>query len=162
MKKALSALAISGAILTTSCANMGISSDPIAVTESTTINASAADVWVEVGGFNSLARWHPAVKISRQLHDQRYLTLANDAEIVEQETARNEDAMSYSYRILSGPLPVEDYHATISVMPVGSDKAKVTWRSTFEAAGVSDSEAEDAIRGVYKAGLQQLNRMFVQ
>ena len=162
MKKLFSALLMGSAVLTTSCANMGLSGDPIAVTESTIVNASAADVWGEVGGFNTLARWHPAVTISRQVHDQRYLTLANGAEIVEQETARDNDAMSYSYRILSGPLPVEDYHSTIRVTPMGGDQAKVSWSSTFEAAGVSDGEAEDVIRGVYKAGLQQLNRMYTE
>lgn len=162
MKKAFTALAISSALLTASCAHLGLSGDPLSVSESTTIKAPASEVWKEVGGFNALSRWHPAVKMSKQLHDQRYLTLAGGGEIVEQETARDEDAMTYSYRILSGPLPVEDYESTISVTPVNSGEAKVTWSSTFDAAGVPDGKAQDVIRDVYKAGLQQLNRMYTE
>jgi len=160
MKKAISTLLICGSALTASCANMGLMGDPLSVTESTTVNAPASEVWALVGEFNDLERWHPAVTMSKQLADQRYLTLADGAEIVEQETARDNAAMSYSYRILSGPLPVEDYQATINVSSISANESTVTWRSTFEANGVSGDQAEDVIRGVYKAGLQHLNRMY--
>lgn len=162
MKKAISTLLICGSALTASCANMGLMNDSLAVSESTTIQAPAKEVWALVGEFNDLERWHPAVTMSKQLADQRYLTLADGAEIVEQETARDDTAMSYSYRILSGPLPVEDYQATINVSSVNANESTVTWSSTFDANGVPDAQAEEVIRGVYKAGLQQLNRMYTQ
>lgn len=161
MKKTISTLLICGSALTASCANMGLMSDQLAVTESTTVQAPAAEVWKLVGEFNDLERWHPAVTISKQLFDQRYLTLAGGGEIVEQETARDDGQMSYSYRIVSGPLPVDGYQATISVTPVNAMKSTVTWSSTFEANGVPGDQAEDVIRGVYEAGLQNLKRMYM-
>ncbi len=161
MKKIISTLLVCGSALTASCANMGMMADQLSVSESATINASSADLWKLVGEFNDLERWHPAVTISKQVSDQRYLTLAGDGgEIVEQETARNDSEMTYSYRIVSSPLPVEGYEATISVTEVSTTKSRITWSSTFEADGVPDSKAEDIIRGVYQAGMTELQLMY--
>ncbi len=160
MKKTLSTLLICGSALTASCANMNGMHEQSIVTESVRVNAPAADVWQLVGEFNDLKRWHPAVKISKQVSDQRYLTLQDDTEMVEQETARDDSGMSYSYRIVSSPLPVAAYNATISVMAVGASQSEVTWRSSFDAKGVSKAEAEATIRGVYRAGLDHLQQMY--
>lgn len=159
MKKSLSTLLVCGSVLLTSCASMN-SSEPSHVSESARVQTSAENLWKLVGNFNDLDRWHPAVKISRQLSDQRFLELQDGAEIVEQQTARDDAQMSYSYRIVSGPLPVQQYQATISVRAVGSDQSEVTWSSDFRPDGVSSMEAEKVIKGVYQAGFQQLQTMY--
>jgi hypothetical protein len=47
---------------------------------------------------------------------------------------------------------VSDYSSRLWVEP--SDQgAAITWSSTFEAQGVSESEAEELIAGIYRAGL---------
>ncbi|MDO6683243.1 SRPBCC family protein [Oceanobacter sp. 5_MG-2023] len=160
MNKTLSTLVICGSALTASCAHMDSMDGQASVTESVKVNAPAAEVWALVGEFNDLNRWHPAVKLSKQVSDRRYLTLQDGAEIVEEETSRDNSGMNYSYRILSGPLPVEAYNATISVTSMGDSQSKVTWQSTFDAKGMSRPEAEAVISGVYRGGLDQLQRMY--
>ena len=72
--------------------------------------------------------------------------------IVEVETARDNASMSYSYAFVQGPLPVKAYNATIAVRPNGAG-SNIVWTATFDAAGMSETEAESDIAGVYEAGL---------
>ncbi len=72
--------------------------------------------------------------------------------IVEVETARDETGMSYSYSFIQGPLPVHAYNATLSVRANGAGST-VVWTATFDAAGMTDSEALADITGVYDDGL---------
>ena len=77
----------------------------------------AAEVWALVGGFCDIQKWHPAVaKCEETTKDGkvfRTLTLKDGAKIEEEQTKK--ETTSYSYTIISGPLPVKDYHATLTV-----------------------------------------------
>jgi len=126
---------------------------------------SAQQVWDTVGGFNNLAKWHPAVARSEESKSGdttvRTLHLHGGASLVERLEAINNKAHSYSYTILEGPLPVARYRSTLQV----SEKADgngctVEWSSDFEPSGASESDAVKAIRGVYQAGFDNLRKMF--
>ena len=60
----------------------------------------------------------------------------------------------------SGPLPVANYTAEITVRDDGKGGSEVEWSSDFEAQGVGDQDAVQAIQGVYQAGLDNLRKMF--
>ena len=62
---------------------------------------------------------------------------------------------SYSYTILSGPLPVANYHSTISVTadPKGS---ALKWMGTFDAKGAPDADAKKMFDGIYETGVKAL------
>lgn len=127
------------------------------VTRTRVIAAPPAAVWSIVGGFCDIALWHPQVSRCTLSTENgtpvRALVAAGGlGTLVERETARDEAGMRYGYSLLSGPLPVRNYAATISVTPIGTG-ATVTWRATFEASGMSDAEAVADIAGVYEAGL---------
>jgi len=157
MKKALYSFVIGGTALLSACANMGGGSGPVAVSETVALDAPAAEVWSLVGEFNDMERWHPAVKISKQLAEYRHLILQDDSVIVEEETGRDDAAMTYSYKILSGPLPVSNYQSTITVTAISANKSSVTWSSTFTP---ESADAAGTIRDVYQAGLDKLDMMY--
>ncbi|HYI72148.1 MAG TPA: SRPBCC family protein [Skermanella sp.] len=121
--------------------------------------SSPAALWERIGDFCGVARWHPAVE-SCALSAQdgatvRTLALKGGGVIVEKLESRDEAGRSYSYSIVSAPLPVRDYLSVISVVPAGSGSA-VVWRGSFDAQGVSDAEAVRTMEGVYKAGADEL------
>jgi hypothetical protein len=120
--------------------------------------ARAETVWSVIGGFQSLADWHPAVDSStRSMADGaelRRLALKGGGEIVEALTGM--DGMSYGYRIVSGPLPVADYTATLTVLPA-VDGCIVAWSSNFTPTA---DGAEDVIAGIYEAGFGALASRF--
>ena len=132
--------------------------------------ASPADrVWQLVGDFNSLHEWHPAVEESRlnraddedgDGETQRTLELAGGGEIRERLEDSDDQQMQYRYSILDGPLPVENYVATIRVRADGVNRCTVEWTSDFDPVGVKDAEAVQIIEGIYSAGLENLRKLF--
>ena len=132
------------------------------VTRSRVVAAPPAAVWSLIGGFCDIARWHPQVTrctlSSESGAPVRALVAAGGlGTLIEIETARDEGALSYSYRLVSGPLPVKDYTATLSVAPIGKG-ATITWTARFEAEGMTEAEAVADIAGVYEAGLAGIAR----
>ena len=127
------------------------------VTKTVTVAASPTAVWKTIGGFCGIGEWHPVVEkcaLSKKGgKDERTLSLKGGGTIVEQEQSRDDKKMDYTYTILSGPLPVEDYKSTIMVEKDGSG-SKVTWTGNFKAKGAPDDKAKEAIAGVYEAGLK--------
>ena len=130
------------------------------VSMSTKLPVAAAQVWGLVGGWNAVADWHPAVEKSELEGggEVRRLHLAGGGEIVETLTNHDDGERTYSYEIKSGPLPVANYKATISVQDE-DDGAKVEWSSDFEPSGASEGDAVAAIQGIYQAGLDNLKKL---
>lgn len=123
------------------------------------VAASPEKVWQTIGNFCGIADWHPAITKcapgEQNGKPTRHLTLKNGAIIDEEQTARSDSGMQYSYRILQSPLPVSDYHSTISVVKKGNG-SEVTWKGTFKAKDASDADATKAIQGIYDSGLESL------
>tara|TARA_R110002049_G_scaffold18749_5_gene71292 strand:- start:2010 stop:2501 length:492 start_codon:yes stop_codon:yes gene_type:complete len=134
------------------------------VSKEVTVNASPDTTWKMIGDFNHLDVWHPVVVSSELMHDgnnhMRLLTLGNGATITEKQISHNDVERSYTYAILTSPLPVADYVSTISVSAAADGKSTVTWSSSFDASGASDEDAVNAISGVYDAGLNSLDKHF--
>ncbi len=159
-------LAIFGAV-----ASVGIAHAAAPVlheTKTMEIAAPPAKVWGMIGQFPDLT-WVPPVKTSSATEGNtvgsvRTLDLGGPR-LMEQLTAYDPAAMSYSYVITKDPanvktLPVTDYSSTISVKPSGLGSL-VTWTGAFKradqgdapAATMDDKAALSAIGGVYDAGL---------
>ena len=135
------------------------------VNSTTNLPVPASAVWAVIGGFNALPDWHPAIAKSdleqKDGNKVRTLTLAGGGgTIVERLDASDDKARTYSYSILSGPLPVANYHATIKVSEAGSGGCAIEWSSEFDAEGAPESDAAAAVRGIYEAGFENLKKMF--
>ena len=136
------------------------------VSMSTKLNVSAQQVWDVIGGFNALPDWHPLVDKSEIDEGGeatiRRLSLAGGGTIIERLEAVNANERRYSYSILHGLLPVAGYQATIKVTEdEGEGCCAVEWSSEFDpTSGTGESDAVEAISGVYKAGLENLKKMF--
>jgi len=120
------------------------------------------DVWETIGRFNALQDWHPAVEESELEEGGRVrrLKLAGGGEIVERLEQLDEEGHAYRYSILSSPLPVGRYTATIRVRPAADGKGSVVeWSSDFEPQG-SEQEALETIQGIYRAGFDNLRKLF--
>jgi hypothetical protein len=135
------------------------------VSLSTTLPVPARTVWDAIGGFNSLAKWHPAVAKSEEAKEGtatvRRLTLHGGGTIVERLEGKDDRKRTYSYSIVAGPLPVAAYKATLHVEENKDGKScQVEWSSTFEPSGAPEPEAVKVIRGIYEAGFENLRKMF--
>jgi hypothetical protein len=126
---------------------------------SRTTSESVDAVWRKIGDFCGIANWHPAVAKCELSADkkERTLTLKGGSTLVEHLVSWNDKTHSYTYKIVSGPLPVDNYISTLHVATAKSGSGSVIyWRGQYTAKGASDADAKNAIDGVYSAGLTSL------
>lgn len=135
------------------------------VSSSTDLPVPATTVWAVIGNFNGLPDWHPAVEKSELKEEGggtlRKLSLMGGGTIEEKLEQVDDKERLYTYSIVSGPLPVTNYTATLRVR--GDDKGSgctVEWSSEFDAQGAPESAAVEAISGIYEAGFENLKKMF--
>jgi hypothetical protein len=141
------------------------------------IAAPPESVWAAVGDFQDMS-WHPAVtKTEGQGGNApgatRTLTLNGGGQIFERLDDYQPAKRSLAYRIERVDpkvLPVTDYSSWISVAQYREGSSLVTWKGVFSRADPSsdsppdrnDQAANDAVTGVYKAGLENLKRLLEQ
>lgn len=143
-----------------------IAGEMLTVTKEAVINTDAKTLWATVGGFGTIHTWHPGVASTAltgdgmTVGDKRELTLGDGAKVYETLEALDDAKMALTYTITESPLPVADYHSTISVSPAGDGKANFKWTSTFEAMGAPAEDAMGAVGGIYQGGIDALNAKF--
>jgi hypothetical protein len=107
--------------------------------------------------FCGIGDWHPAVEKRVLSADgkQRTLSLKGGGTLVEGLESVDNANHTYTYTILSGPLPVTNYHSTISVSadPKG---ASLKWVGKYDAKGAPDADAKKVIDGIYEGGEKAL------
>ncbi len=112
--------------------------------------------WAAVGEFCGIGDWHPAVatcELSSQGKDKiRTLSLKGGGTIVEKLVKWEPRKHSYTYAIISSPLPVSDYVSTISVSPHGDSGSRLVWKGKFSPVG-DEAKAKEVIAGIYTDGL---------
>ena len=64
-----------------------------------------------------------------------------DSAIRERLESHDPAARVFSYSIVEGPMPVENYLATVSVEPLDGDRSRVVWDVTFESTAPEDAIA---------------------
>jgi hypothetical protein len=126
------------------------------------VSMSADELWKLIGQFNAIPEWHPAVSSSK-LEDGgriRRLSLLGGGEIVERLEQIEQGDRLYRYSIVSGPLPVANYTATLRVKDDGKGKAIIEWSSEFDPAGATETDATAAVQDIYRMGFENLRKMF--
>jgi hypothetical protein len=118
---------------------------------------SADALWAKIGDFCGITKWHPAVEKCELSADgkTRTLSLKGGGTIVEALVRTDAASRSYTYSIVSAPLPVANYTSTIAVSADGAGSV-VNWSGKYDAKGVSDADAQKVVQGIYDAGLKAL------
>lgn len=139
----------------------------VKVVETVELNAPATKVWDTVKDFDKWQTWHPAVASTdipsggnNKRGMKRVLHLNGGGDVAETLTAWSNSAKRQTYVITSSPLPVDKYTSTMQVTSNKKGGSKITWSSTFAPKGATPAEAKKAISGVYRAGFDNLQKMF--
>lgn len=126
------------------------------------IAASPGAVWDVVRDFGGVKRWSPAVE-SCELDGQgvgAVRTIKMGEMVIRERLEKiDEGARTLSYAILDAPFPVRNYLATMRISESASGRTKLSWGSTFEAAGgLDESQLHDIFVGVYQQGIEGIRR----
>lgn len=137
---------------------------------STVIGAPAAEVWKVVRDFNGLPSWAPFVVDSRieqnaradQVGCIRNFVLRDGGRIRERLLALSDYDLSYTYAIMESPMAVENYTATLALIPVTDGPATfASWQADFDCAPEREAALSQQIgTGVFLAGLTALKQRF--
>jgi len=155
-----------GLVIAGSAAGALANGGTITVREEVEVAATPAQAWAAIKDFQSWQTWHPAfasTKITKgsgnDVGTVRVLSTKDGAEFLEELVSYDPTSRSYQYRILKSPLTISGYVSTISVndrMP-GS---RISWSSTFAVnEGASEAEIRKTISGVYRSGLDSLQKL---
>jgi hypothetical protein len=137
---------------------------------SSVIPAPASAVWAVIRDFDGLPKWTPFVAESRIEQNApsdkvgciRNFRLKNGGRIRERLLALSDYDMSCTYSILESPMGVENYLATLRLIPVTeSDHTFAEWSAEFDAApDREEALAADIGGNVFAAGLSALKTRF--
>ena len=138
----------------------------VKVYASSVIEAAPERVWAVVRDFNGLPAWHPGIASSRIENDEpadkvgciRNFTLQDGGIIREQLLSLSDYDYLCSYSILSSPMGVRDYQATLRLTPVtDGNRTFVEWSADFACDPGREAELQQQIgEGVFQAGFTAL------
>lgn len=130
------------------------------ISRSADVKASASAVWSVIGPFCAIKDWLPPVgeciEDGKAPPTRILVTKDGKAAFVETQTARNDGEHSYSYAFLSSPLPVSNYRSTIKVSAKGDGSSTITWSGSYTPDEGKEKAANEALIGVYEAGLAEI------
>lgn len=132
---------------------------------SETVAAPAAKVWDVLGDFGGVMKWGGPMMQSCTLEGEgvgavRRIGLAGALEIAERCEAYDAAKRSLSYTIIGkSPIPIRDYHSTLTVTETGASECRVDWNGRFEPEGVGEEQAQNMVRGIYTGGVAGVRKL---
>ncbi len=119
--------------------------------------AEAADVlWRRIGGFGSVANWHPLVHSVESAGGLRVAVTKGGGPQVDRLIEDEPREHRYRYRMEVTSLPVRDYIGELCVEEAGPNASTVAWKARFEALDQDEADAAEMIRSFIRTGLDAL------
>jgi carbon monoxide dehydrogenase subunit G len=133
----------------------------ISVKVSERVEATADQVWDlfrDFGGIQRYSAGFEKVEVEGAgIGAVRTITLPGGAALQERLEAFDDTSRRLQYAIIGGPIPVENYLATIEVKDEGS-ACRIDWSANFDPKGIEDDAARTMIEGVYKGGIAGIKK----
>jgi len=137
---------------------------------SSVISAPIDAVWERIRDFNGLPSWNPLV-VSSRIEDGRpsdsvgcvrNFVLADGGRLREQLLAFSDLEHLCTYSILESPMPVENYVATLRLLPISDREATYAeWTAEFDCP---QAEAAELVRkigeDVFQASFDSLEALY--
>jgi carbon monoxide dehydrogenase subunit G len=117
----------------------------------------ADTAWKTVGDPGALAGWLPAIVSARMEGDLRFVEFADGmGPGTERILAHDDTARTYRYAYLEGPIPLQDYTATMTVEPTASG-SRFLWSASFNAGSAEEADAlGETLLGLFGAAQEEL------
>ena len=136
------------------------------VREHCELGASAQQVWSLVADFGGFVEMLVASRNGKvETHGAGVgmtRTVSVDGErLVERLDEMDEKCWRTTYSmIVTGPFPISDYQATITLNPLRHDRCRLVWAGSFIPRGASERDAAEAVRAVYVEGIALMRERF--
>lgn len=128
------------------------------------VAAPPAAVWDEVGGFCSIADWHPDVAGCTLEEDDlttyRRVETPDGRTFTEQLMAREAATRFYSTSLVDSPWPVTGLVSEFQVAPGPDGTSVIVWQADFSTLAVDEDAAADELGELYQTGLEGIRALF--
>ena len=127
------------------------------------IAAPAQDAWQRLRDFGGLAAWMPGIE-SCQVEGEgigavRSVGFPGGAGVKERLESLDDATRTLSYSIVDGPLPVQNYLATIRVSEAGDAACRIDWSARFDLPeGMKEDAIAPALQGAYGGAMAALKK----
>lgn len=134
----------------------------VLVTES--FSVSADEIWNLLRDFGGILKWNPDSLESVTVEGEglgaiRTIGIPGGVSLQEKLEAFDDPGRSFSYSFTGKLLlPLENYLASMTVIPVDDSNCEVRWESTFGPGPLSEEQAEATVVGIYQAGFDALRK----
>ena len=114
------------------------------------------ELWATLGDFGQTGKWsgrppEACVQEGEGIGAVRTLYVADGREIVDRLEAQT--PYSYTYSIVSSPLPYASYRATMAVEAIDASHTQFRWTGEFEPKGITEEEAIAFTKDIYGMGI---------
>lgn len=128
-------------------------------------NLPVDELWALIGDFGDTGKWSgrpgsACVQDGEGIGALRTLTLEDGRQIVDRLEAQG--PYFYSYSIVSSPLPVSAYKATMAATPIDATSSQLTWSGEFAPIGMSEREAIRFWESIYRMGVGLMENTIAQ
>ena len=138
---------------------------------SAVVNAPIEQVWGKVRDFNGLPQWHPRFSRSHiedglpsdRIGCVRNFDIAGGGGTIRERLLTLSDLdHTFTYCILTSPLPVEGYVATLKLFPVTvGNKTLGIWTAEFRVTNGREADVVEAVgNGTFGKAFEVLNEFF--
>ena len=139
----------------------------VKVSVKTPIGAPAIRIWKRVSSLENVEEYLPMILESKVegsgVGAKRVCTIPDEndgkAKLEEVVKSFDESAMTFTYEIVSSPLPLENYLGTVKVRELDANNSELEWSCTCTPKGIDEESVEHIIREVYtmaQTGLKNL------
>lgn len=126
--------AVSGLMMSVSMLAAAANIESPKVTIEQKFDVSAEKAWGKLGRFCGISDWQSLVASclveERKDGIYRVVVMRNDSAFTERLETFSQADRSFSYSILSGPLPVTGYRSELKIEPAGQ-QSKLIWRAWY-------------------------------
>ena len=138
---------------------------------SAVVDATIDQVWDKVRDFNGLPQWHPRFSRSHiedglasdRIGCVRNFDIAGGGGTIRERLLTLSDLdHTFTYCILTSPLPVEGYVATLKLYPVTvGNKTLGVWTAEFRVTNGKEADVVEAVgNGTFGKAFEVLNEFF--
>ncbi|GLQ30415.1 SRPBCC family protein [Litoribrevibacter albus] len=120
-------------------------------------DASIKKVWKKFGKFCAIQRWQSLVDTcdvyenKRGIH--RAIVMDDGGVFVERLLEYSDLNHSFTYNILSGPVPVTNYLSTLKFEDIGNRQTLFTWTATFDVDYEIEQDVVDNLYTLFENGV---------
>lgn len=130
------------------------------------VEAKPEKVWALVREFGGIKAWNDgidSVEVEGSGVGSVRTIKMGGIEIQERLEHIDDEGRTFSYSIVAGPVPVENYLASMTIHNGGTpDQSKVTWQGSFDPKGVPEEDCAKLFTGVYQGGIAALRKALAQ